>query len=91
MSVEVSDLLVGGPKVVAGTMTAVSGETSKGIDITSLADIENIEALVNVIAFKAASAHAIATVDYTTTAGTLTVTFADPLANITIYFTVLAR
>lgn len=83
----VKEQLVGGPKMVVGTVTAGNGDTSAGIDLSSY--LSDIKAVVNVMIFKAAADHAVATIDYTTTSSTLTVTFADPTADITIYFAVL--
>ena len=90
MGVLVSEQLVGGPKLVSGTTTAGNGDTSVNIDLSSYFAKE-IVSVVNVMIFKAASAHAVATIDYTSTETTLTVTFADPTEAITIYYTVLGR
>ena len=80
---------VGGPKMITGNETGVNTDTSNNIDLTSY--LQDIEGVVHISAWKAASAHTIATIDYTTTAGVLATTFADPTENITIYFTIMGR
>lgn len=80
---------VGGPMMITGNETAVNLDTSNNIDLTSY--LQNIEGVIHVSAWKAASAHALATIDYTTTAGVLATTFADPTENITIYFSIMGR
>ncbi len=90
MAILVSELLVGGPKLISGTASAGNTDTSVDIDLSG-GNIQEILNLVSVSAFKAASGHAIATVDFTTDADVLTVTFADPTEAITIYYSVLAR
>ena len=89
-TLQVAEQLVGGPKLICGTVTAGNGDTTASIDLSSKLAKE-IKGVINVMIFKAAAAHAVATIDYTTTATTLTVTFADPTADITIYFSVLGQ
>lgn len=90
MGVLVSEQLVGGPKMVSGTFTAATGDTTKSVDLSAYF-VDGITSVINVMIFKAAAAHAVATIDYTTLSTTLTVTFANPLADITIHYTVLGR
>ncbi len=80
--------LVGGPKLFSFTVTIESGDTSASLDLSSYFATE-ISAISGIEIFTAAAAVAMATIDYTTTAKTLALTFADPSANATIYATVL--
>ena len=75
--------------IITGNETGVNLDTSNSIDLTSY--LKDIEGVVTINAWKAASAHAIATIDYTSNAGILATTFLDPTENITIYFTIMGR
>jgi hypothetical protein len=82
-------ILVGGPKLILASQTAISGNTTATFDLSGKGT--KIDGVVCVQAYKTAAAHTITHIDYTTVKTTLTVTFADPTANITIYATVLIR
>jgi hypothetical protein len=81
--------IVGGPKIILASQTAGTGVTTAEFNLSGKGT--KIYGVLAVQAYKATDAHAIATIDYTTTPTKLTVTFANPLEDITIYATVLIR
>ena len=87
-SITSNSQLVGGPKLISGTVSIVSGDTSGTIDLEAYFSKE-IKAVIDVSIFTASASVAVSTIDYTTTARKLALTFADPTADATVYFSVL--
>jgi len=86
----ISEQLTGGPKLIHGTITAGNGDTTGDIDLSAYLG-DKIYGVISVMCFKAAAAHDVDVIDYTTVATTLTLTFADPTADVTFHFTVLGH
>lgn len=87
-TIQSSSQLVGGPKFVSGEVSIISGDTSGTIDLEAYF-AKVIKACINVMIFTTSAVVAVATIDYTTTARKLALTFADPGGNATVYFSVV--
>ena len=85
----VKQQLVGGPKLVTGTITVVSGDTGGSIDLSAYfaKEIKAVAALVMVTA----GTVLFTAVDITSIATTLEITHSDPTADAVIHFMVIGQ
>ena len=82
----VSSQFEGGPKIVSGTVSMISGDVGGSIDFSGYFG-EKIDAVQNITIYKSGAAVGVITIDFTTVATTLTHTHSDPVAAATMYIT----
>jgi hypothetical protein len=88
-TIKVKEQLVGGPKLVTGEITVVSGDTGGDIDLSEYF-AKYIKSVVGLTMVTSGTV-LFTGVDITTVATTLTLTHSDPAAGATIYFAVIGQ
>lgn len=88
-TIQVKEQLVGGPKMITGTITVASGDTGGDIDLSAYfaKEIKAIAALTMVTA----GTVLFTGVDITTVATTMTLTHSDPTAPAVIHFVAIGQ
>ena len=88
-TIQIKEQLVGGPKLVTGTIVVVSGDTGGDIDLSAYFAKE-IKAIASLTMITAGTV-LFTGVDITTTATTMTLTHSDPVADAVIHFTAIGQ
>lgn len=79
--------LVGGPKLLSCTVTIANLDTTGSIDLTSY--ITNVLHVVSLNPFNTTANLAVSAIDFTSSAGVVTPTHADPTEAGVIYLTIV--
>lgn len=86
-TIELNEQFADGSKIISGTLALVSGNDQGTMDLTAY--LNNIKHVTQTLILKSGAEVAVATRDWTTNKGKLALTFTNPAAGATLYFTVV--